>query len=300
MKHLKDIQSLLENLEMPGMGSSGKVESWVNIKVDKDLPIRISRYATALDEYIGISNDLHKKLEYLSDPLKKGKTKGVQAKLSIMILLQYLKEIKNNFDASSAGLLFEDYIAGLLHSRKQGGQGHADYIDDTGKTYQIKFYRESSGKIEINMTECDSYIVGVKYYNSIKVWIIEHKSDKDKYMGLADRFNRSGEFVKQYRFIDVKKIKDELEPFELGFNNIDRLIKQAGQQLKDSITKLYKAISEMNYNIETIITGVDKEKKSVGADIDSYYTGATDSIEIIGEQLESMHKDLKRKVRRYR
>lgn len=303
------MQSMLEELQLtgiPGIGTGGKVESWVNIKIDKDLPIRVSRYATALDEYIGKSTelDLHTKLEYLSNPIRKGRGKGAQAKLAIMILLQYLKEIRNNFDSSSAGFLFEDYIAGLLHSKKEGGKESADYIGEDGTTYQIKFYREDAGKIEINMKECDSYIIGVKYYNSVRIWIIEHKSDKSKYLGIAKRYKRAkkvngvkieGEYVKDYRFIDVKSIKEDLEPFEIRFDNIDNLIKEAGKQLKDIVSELYKSISDLNYNIETIITGVDSKEKFVGSDIDSYYTGAVNNISNIGTSIEAMKKDLKRR-----
>lgn len=302
MKHLKDIKLLLEDLNrIPGVSGKG-VESWVNVKIDKDLPLRISRYATALDKYLSDANDLEGKLDFLSNPVVAGKPIGPQCKLSIMMLLQYLKEIRSNFDASSSGHLFEDYIAGLLHGRKLGGYGHADYEDSKGNTCQIKFYQFKAGKIDLNPKPCKYYIIGLKKADEVYIWIIDSKPGSKFHVDdlVVDVIDSAGRPKKQ---IDMKILKDEMihgteMPYVLSFTNINSIIKSIGEVLEDYIAKLYGEISELHYNIETIITGIDKNQKFIGSNIDKHYDKATKNIAKIQSNLTDVQKNLKPKLRK--
>ena len=168
------VRKFNEMIEMPGVRGN-KVEGWINIKIDRDLPIRVSRYAKALDQYVS-ATDLEAKLDILSKPIQSQMTYGPQCQLSIVILLQYLKEIKNNFESSSAGFLFEDYIAGLLHRKRKGGYSKTDFVGigqyGQKEHYQIKFYRYQTGKITLRGKMCDKYVIGLKGAETAFIWII--------------------------------------------------------------------------------------------------------------------------------
>lgn len=301
---------LNEEVEIPGM-SGNKVDSWVNIKVDRDLPIRISRYAKALDVYVQ-REDLKAKLEILSNPigLYRKYQYGVQCKLSIVLLLQYLKEIKNNFEASSAGFLFEDYIAGLLHQKRVGGYSKSDFNDNsTGvvRTCQIKFYTKSKGQIELKVEKgkeaelLDYYIIGLKGANEAYIWIIDDKGEfrKKDYIDPYYFTDSKGKLTKKiaYYKINATKLKADIpskKPFVLDYGKIDNLVNTLTKEIRESVDKLYSDISELNYNIETIITGISKEQDVVSPDkIDDYYTKAEDNIKSIGSDIEKLKVGIK-------
>ena len=134
MKHLKIFEDIQDAL--PGI-VNGKVNSWVNIKIDNDLALRISRYAKAID-YYSDRYEIEDKLEILSDPsIIDG---GIQYNLSVIMLLQYLKEIRTNFNSQTGGYLIEDYISGLLHLPKRVEDYKVVDLWDGRYKYQIKFY----------------------------------------------------------------------------------------------------------------------------------------------------------------
>jgi hypothetical protein len=209
-----------------------------------------------------------------------------------MILLQYLKEIKSNYDASSAGFLFENYIAGLLHGEKVGGFGNADFIDGNGMTCQIKFYqyklsngRESS-RIKVRNEELDYYIVGLKKDNESLIWIIDnHGKFKIKDYVVSTRTGRGIE-----THINLTKLKAcPTKPFTLKFDNIDDMIDKIAKGLRKVVTDLYNQISNLHYNIETIITGVDKDNNVIEiSDMDDYYSKSEEDMNGIKKNLDSV------------
>lgn len=248
-----------------------------------------------MDEYAK-SDDLEEKLEILSNPKSVGKY-GVQCKLSIVILLQYLKEIKNNFESSSAGFLFEDFIAGLLHSRRYGGREGYDFVDSLNRTCQIKFYSETTNKIKVRHELCDYYIIGLKLknQNGAKIWIIYNNDEVDEYLVPTVIGG------KDVRMLNVSLLKENIEPYYLSFDNIDRVIKKVSDNLKDFVRVLYDNISELNYNIETIITGVDKDQNIIRVDdLETYYKKTNLNIEGIQDQILFVKDEIFSKVRRYR
>ena len=96
-------------------------DGWVNIKIDDQLFIRMDRYVNTLDDLVGNENiyDLYKKIEVLSniDKYINDNKVSVQSKISIITILQYLKEIKNYFNPSSSGFLLEGFLATLIHGK---------------------------------------------------------------------------------------------------------------------------------------------------------------------------------------
>lgn len=301
MKYIKIFEDLIEH---PGirLTPTGKerVESWVNIKVDKDMRIRVSRYTRAIDEFCSVS-DISEKFEILSNPKisKYGKQKvGVQGKLAIIILLQYLKEIKNNFDGSASGFLFEEYVSGLLHLKRVPGNKNADIKNDDSNqtTYQVKFYEgKSISKIKLNPEPCDFYVVGLKYADYADIWILEHNVHRLKANGQYIGIDESGK-----TFIDVRSLKNNKEPYRLDFKNIDKNIESISNNLREYIDEVYQNVSELSYNIETILTGVNEDQKVLSPDkIEIYYQKSENCIRNLSKSIKDLKEEVVRSVRNF-
>ena len=274
MKYLKIFEDL------PGI-VNGEVNSWINVKIDNDLPLRISRYTRAIDEYTE-SNEIEEKLEVLSNPDKFDG--GIQYSLSIIMLLQYLKEIRMNFNPQTSGFLFEGFIGGLIHLEKRlENYGIVDLKDNKYK-YQIKFYDEKS-QIKYK-SGCDYYIIAVKKSEFVYVWVLSKRTIKNV---LTDGGN-----------ISISQMQKVYIPFgKLDLNNIDNRIKKLSKGIKKKISSLYDNISELNYNIETIITGVDKNNNVVDIeDIDRYYEYSEENILKISQELSKVKGIIKSAVKR--
>lgn len=303
---IKKFSKFNEELEYPGLQFDKDkriVQSWVNVKIDSDLPLRISRYARALDEYVN-SKDLNSKLDILSSP--DSAKYGSQCKLAIVVLLQYLKEVKSNFDPSSSGYLFENFIAGLLHAKKAGGYTSHDFEEEDGTKCQIKFYREKTPNIIVNhKNPVDKYIIGLKSENKADIWIIDRKGNFkiDEY--LIQDFDDKGKVIKST--IDVSSLKflrdtstlESKKPYTLKFDNVEKIIESVSEGLSRMIEILYDNISELNYNIETIITGVSKEKKIVPLDdMDKYYNDSMRNMKEIDKEIKDVKRTILSSVRR--
>jgi hypothetical protein len=64
--------------------------------------------------------------------------------MAVIMLLHYLNEIKDFFNPSAAGFLFESFIAGLIpKSFVADDNGIADIVAE-GRKYQIKLYKEKA------------------------------------------------------------------------------------------------------------------------------------------------------------
>jgi len=141
---MKDI--ILKILKEEDFKNLDKFSGWVNVKIDNELNLRIGRLITGLGFRGG---DIKNKIKFLSNPvhgrLKPGESIGqaLNRKITAMMLLQYLKELKTLFNSSSAGFLFESFIAGLLGGKQIPGTGAIDVIRGTEK-YQIKLYQKKN------------------------------------------------------------------------------------------------------------------------------------------------------------
>jgi hypothetical protein len=278
-------------------------EGWVNIKIDDQLFIRMDRYVNTLDKIVGNTNkyDLFKKIEVLSniDNYIKDNKVSVQSKISIITILQYLKEIRNHFNPSSSGFLLEGFLATLIHGKIIKGNRPADIktsyneLDavrfestDSGKvvkTYQIKLYMKGSN-IKVNMSEpCDYYVICLKDGNDIDVHILDGRdSDHKQFIGgeLSAQYiqkipNKSAsnrdsyirfEGTKPYMNINTKKLERNPLKMKLDIGNIDSLIIKCGEEVMKSINDTYIKLSELHYNIDSLVTGIDKDKRIIRVD----------------------------------
>jgi hypothetical protein len=325
-------------------------KGWVNIKVDDDVIKRMSRYVFSLDKLLKNRRDhynLMKKVEILSkvDEYIVASDISIQDKISIIVILQYLNEIVNNFNASSAGFLFEHFLASLIHGKKDDDDyGKIDISTSYSEikpslfsvsdknyktaTYQIKLYKVG-GNIKISMEKlCDYYVICLKTSNGIDIHILSGRSvDRkkqyhvlnSKYLSIERNKNvtpilndkvdteiedlenfisnfdesvtlnkteeKAPEIVKlgdyrigskkvvkdnkkinkkyKYIVINTNKLKSNTEVVRLSTNNIDELIGKCGDNVKNSIGFLYNQLSELHYDVESLISGIDKNNKEI-------------------------------------
>ena len=301
-------------------------DGWVNVKIDDQLFIRMDRYVNTLDKIVGNRNkyDLYKKIETLSniDKYIIDNNISVQSKISIITILQYLKEIRNHFNAASSGFLLEGFLATLIHGEIIGGNRPADIktsydeleairfkaTGGMGKTYQIKLYLIGSN-IKVNMSEpCDYYVICLKDKNDIYVHILngrdpEHaqfiggelsaqyiKGQTITYPPSKESYIRF-DGTKEYMIINTKKLERNPLKMKLDIGNIDLLIGKCGDEVMKYINETYVKLSELHYNIDALVTGIDKNKKII--QIDNAKLNADKTISELTQSISKLSEDIK-------
>lgn len=295
-------------------------KGWVNIKLDQQLGLRMGRYVAALDRILNFKDkyNLYEKLKFVSE-IDKHITNpkySVQTKISIITLLQYMKELRAYFDPSSSGFLLEDFLASLINAKKVGDGGISDmnqYEASGGihKRYQIKLYRKGS-EIKINMNEiCDFYVIclkdGTKETDPIEVHILWGKKPKDPlFIGGSFSARYKKNYPRRYPFGDIpseesyiheeeggrrimyvntNKLEENPKKIILDVGNLDELISMCSQNIMNSIKETYDKLSELHYNIDSIVSGVDKRGKPINIDL-----ARSNADRTIGELTRSISK----------
>ncbi len=285
---------------------------WVNVKLDEELHIRISRYIEALDTLVDTKDkfNLFKKIEALSDR-DLIMNSDIKTKISVLTILQYLKEIKDNFNPSSSGFLLEGFLAALIHGEIVGDYGYSDIrsknknltpyndldpivfktkIGQSNKVwnYQIKLYKDKSS---INVTwgdvdkRCDFYVICVKDSDKISVKILNGKDESDEsYIGrfCTTKRDKSGSIphfidgelnplsyerekgTKRYVTISYAKMRDNFKYSRtLDFGIMENIIDSCGDDIKKSIKEIYDSLSELHYDIDSLVSGHSKENRVI-------------------------------------
>ena len=261
---------------------------WVNVKIDNELSIRISRYVKALDKIIATRHraNLYEKINKLGSiqNIIGDSSISMQTKIALITLLQYLREIKTQFNASAGGFLLESFLAGLIYGKlEETGFGVADLISDdrsliydVGKgelKYQIKFYKPGSS-IKVNMNEiCDYYVIALKDGGNVSVNILDGKNINDpSYIGFfATRIQGTDDFIRedskgQHLIINSNRLSSNSFRVVLRLDNLDENIENIGKDVKKTIADVYDSISELHYDVDAVITGVDKFRRSMKVD----------------------------------
>lgn len=297
MKHLKKFE---------GIDDYTKLSGWVNIKIDEQIYIRMAKYVSALDTLPTFKKvidkyDLYKKIKVLSNIDEYVSESDIQTKIAIITLLQYFNEIKDKFNPSSAGFLFEGFLATLIHGIKDSDpRGSRDInssyseIDaikfkmESGRgvkklNYQIKLYR-NKGYIKINWSEvkkCDYYVIALKNPDlTIDIHILSIDPNDLSYIGNYvkipseyKKLNRSDEYVNNLissQFDEIEIYTNKLsthKDFKVTLNistqHIESLISSCGENIKNSIGRVYDSLSELHYDIDSLVTGYNKNKVKI-------------------------------------
>jgi hypothetical protein len=229
---------------------------WVNVKIDKETAKRVRRLMLGLG--FTESGNLRNKLRFLSNPvegrIRQGESVGqaLNRKISAMMLLQYLREIKMNFNSSTAGFLLEDFMAGLLGGEVVPGKGAVDVRTST-TNYQFKFYAQSSAKIKI------SNRTGEQPHKTILC--LKGTESVDVYELAYDYFLDNIEEGDDGLSINNFKMLSENNGGYLGrldFSRIDQMTDDLNADLKGSVSSLWDVVSELQFNLEAMLTGIEK------------------------------------------
>lgn len=236
---------------------------WVNVKIDMEVIKKIKRFSKSFSNRIGVDG-LKDRLEALSRDIKlrSRKSQTIQKELSAIMMLHHLNELKTHFDPSSSGFLFESYVAGLIPgSFVREDNSAIDVQDKKGDTYQIKLVDKIDG-LSIKRAETNEYltyyIVAVKYADKVRIFILNGFSinsanyvENFKVRSGADTFSSSK--FRRYTQENCDFV------FDIYLINIQERIDNIAAGLKETLDILYKNLSEFQYNVETILTGVDEE-----------------------------------------
>lgn len=292
MKYLKSFEN------------NDSLRGWVNVKIDSQLFIRMSKYVLALDSVLNpsLKYNLFSKIDALSkvDSYIESENVDIQTKISIITLLQYINEIKTQFNPSSSGFLLEGFLAGLIHGKILDDYGATD-IKGKGTVvdpflsygerpapqyevptqaskkvkYQIKLYKKGSTiKVAWNPDDlCDFYVICLKDEdNRIDVHILtSNPSDTETYIQKYKVVHRD-ESKEPKRHIEINTNKlysignRYKRTLDVNTDTIENLIQKCGDIVKDSISNIYTQLSELHYDVDTLVTGVDKNKKKVTID----------------------------------
>lgn len=274
---------------------------WVNVKIDMEVLKKVRRYAKSLgtqnnNGYTSFISKLEDIQRISSRDLRYSKKSGevlassfnkkretIQKEMSVIILLHYINEIKDFFTPGSSGFLFESFLAGFIpNSKVVEDNGVADVTAD-GVSYQMKLYGYLSSTIPVTLNDdIDYYIVGIKHPQKIDIYII--KRDTVPAIQISSGFSMS----RMTSNANIKKFSFELL-------NIEERIASIAKGLKKSLDFLYTQLSEFQYNIETIVTGVDENGDLVveNDEFDRYKSRAIYNVENMSKELDSLVKSVK-------
>lgn len=300
---------------------------WVNVKIDNQIYIRMSRYVPALDRLSKRNKyNLAKKIDILSnvETYLENKNVSLRDKISIISILQYLKEIRDEkqFNPSSSGFLLEGFLATLVYGEVTNDYGIADITTSYNELiplvyksndpesnlrrldFQIKLYK-LGGDIKVNFTTlCDYYVICLKKPDSISVHILDGKREKlpgnrenSYYIGkFARKIRGTNEFLrgeeggKQYIVIDTNKLeRQNKHRRELNVGDLDSLIVKCGENVQRSIKSVYDHLSDLHYDIDSILIGRDKNRKHI--DVDTAASNANLTMDRISREVDNLKRN---------
>ena len=292
MKHLKGI-----NEDLTG---------WVNVKIDKEVFFRIKRFIKAIDSRTG-AVAFDDKLKYISNPIKYkygSKNENIQRQMAGIILLKYLNEIKNHFSPSSSGFLLESFLGGLIGGTVLDDNGPVDIVGDDRQTYQVKFFSWKTSHLKIKADpndQCDNYIIALKDNDDIYIWrLIKPPAN----YSVPTRTNQTESEYLLSNWLDngkihatkLKKRKDLAIKINVSTQEINNKIRDISEVLMLSLKDIWDEISDLQYNIETIVSGVDKDSINVDDDkYDELYNNAKENLEELEDQLIRLKKGMGRR-----
>jgi len=273
---------------------------WVNVKIDMEVLKRVQRYSKKLGTSLGHKGFLSK-IELLSkisneklSVVSTKKTSTIQQQMSAVILLHYINEIKDFFHPSSSGFLFESFIAGMIPNAKVREDNSAVDVIAGTDTYQIKLLDVIENKpIKVafkvvggEQIPLDYYILALKSATKIDIYIINNNPDDANYWQICSRPGNGGYYFYPTDIRDLRAIT-------LNLDKIEDKIKLIATDLKDTLKYLYSEISSLQYNVETILVGVDQKGEILDAnDFTTIQTKIGDNLDIIRREVDQLTRNI--------
>lgn len=277
---------------------------WVNTKVDMEVVKKVRRYSRGLGTGAGREGFVAKisELQELSQGIEKRKRsrRTIQKEMSAIMLLHYINEIKDFFTPASSGFLFESFLGGMIKNSKIVEDNSKADIRADGESWQIKLYDsltatlpvayldEEQAKNEGRLpTPVDHFVICLKYADRIEISVLRGVEDKKDPLCYKNFFTPSNLF-------SVAKIKSSPYKYTLYLMGIEERIEDIADGLKQAIDDVYKDLSKFQYNIESILTGVDEEGKLINEKrFDEVYNNSVEIAKGLDVKVTSLYKSIK-------
>ena len=275
-----EIRNLIRQVLKEQTDVKDQYAGWVNVNVNtSDLKARIERFVKSF----GLGDGkLPQKLKKLSKPTKN--VKKLQEAMAAVIILQYIKQIRDNFGATTSGFLFEEVLAGLLPGTTTGGvktdYSKTDIVAYDGVKYQSKLYSGGNVKVRYyedghpNVDDNPDYIIfAMKKGNVIEIFQIS----LDDYKKHAPKSGLS--------LSGMRKISKPIGVIDTS--NIDNTVQSLLKGTYESFTGLFRTVSDLEGNLEGMLSGISEAGEKVdikeGANI---VEGDINKLAIIFEELK--------------
>jgi hypothetical protein len=268
---------------------------WVNVKIDMEVLKRVRRYSRNLgtntkkfESFKDKLNDLQKMSAGVK--LRKRVRETIQKEMSVIILLHYINEIKDFFTPGSSGSLFESFIAGLIPNARVKDDNSLVDVNADGINYQLKLYDNLQEYIPISLpkeedeTIVDYHLIGLKYADRIVLFILDSQNGPSDYRNFT---TKAGVGTK-------KMINSPYVPrYTFEISNIEEKIRNIAKGLKESLDSLYLELSGFQYNIETIISGVNEKGEILdGLEFKKIESDSKQNIENMRGHLDSLVRSI--------
>lgn len=317
-----DIPSVPEHPELSPNEGTG----WVNVKIDREVINKVKRYSNNLTRKTGVTG-LKERLKKLKNPTDirgygaysdggSNFTETIQQKISSLMLLKYLQEIKDQFNPTTSGFLFESFIGGLINGTVPDDNSKCDVIGEDGSTlYQIKFNNWMGDKgtitlIRTNVTHiaelnnarqrnfrdnpadryknpfCDYYVMALKQHAKVYIYVLNTRLPDTNINSLGYYLSNSG--------VSLSKLRSSSIGYELDLSDIDDKIDDISADLKDSLGKIWTNLSEIEYNIESITTGFDKNNSPIEEDdYDNLFVDSKNRLNAVNVEIDRLEGVMK-------
>ena len=296
---------------------------WINVKVDMEIVKRVKRYAKTL----GTNNRGHEsflsklnEFERLSTQtrsqqyISRLKRNTIQKEMSAILLLHYINEIKDFFNPSQGGFLFESFIAGLIPDSRVKEDNSPVDIRTSTERYQLKFVDSKAGYVDVTKDVdpgrsawLEYYMIALKYVDRIDLYVVDGRVLEQRYNdgtigdlitpgGRPDPTTGKVKSGPKFSMSKVMAVTDTtlVKKFTIELTDIDGRIKNLGESLKLSLKELYDELSKFQFNVETIITGVNEKGKIIRDqfEFDVYHLSAEKNISNLANHLKRLVSDI--------
>ncbi len=283
---------------------------WINVKIDMEIVKRVKRYAKTLgtnnrghESFISKLIEFEKLSTQSRSPqyISRLKRSTIQKEMSAILLLHHINEIKDFFNPSQGGFLFESFIAGLIPGARVKEDNSPVDIKSTSGRYQLKLVDFKTGYVDVTKDNdptkspwLEHYMIALKYVDRIDMYIVDGRVLEERYTNgtLGNILTPAGRFAmaRVIASTDLTLVRK----FTIELTDIDGRIKNLGDSLKQSLKELYDELSKFQYNVETIITGVNEKGKVVRdqTEFDVYHLSAEKNIQNLRGHLTRLVSDI--------
>jgi hypothetical protein len=278
---------------------------WVNTKVDMEVVKKVRRYSRGLGTGSGRDGFVMKlsELQNLSQGIEKRKRsrRTIQKEMSAIMLLHYINEIKDFFTPASAGFLFESFLGGMIKNSKIVEDNSKADIRADGETWQIKLYDSLSSSISVAYLDSeqaklekrepkipvDHFVICLKFADRIEITVLRGIDDEKDPLCYKNFLTPGGQF-------SAANIKATPYKYSLYLMGIEQRIEDIADGLKQAIDDVYADLSSFQYNIESIITGVDEQGKLLNEKkFDDVYNKSVDIAKGLDVKITSLYRSIK-------